>query len=157
MFEGLGLGLIRTSAPEKIVEWASLAESSGFHSVWVGEDYFQGGGYSVRIRHHPSKGGHWGRQPVYPASSTAGDGDSCTRCTVPRQDDLGARHRKPTLDAPDGLSLRNALGSIARGHSVGQAVARGREGHVSRDVFLGERCSSGDHAPQPTGAHLPGG
>ena len=47
MFEGLGLGFIRTSAAEKIAEWASLAEDLGFHSVWIGEDYFQGGGFTV--------------------------------------------------------------------------------------------------------------
>ena len=47
MFEDLGLGLVRTSAPAKMGEWASLAEGLGFDSVWVAEDYFQGGAFSV--------------------------------------------------------------------------------------------------------------
>lgn len=46
-FEELGLGLVRTSAPAKMGEWASLAEESGFDSIWVAEDYFQGGAFSV--------------------------------------------------------------------------------------------------------------
>ena len=47
MFEGLGLGFVRTSAPANIGEWASLAEELGFDSIWVAEDYFQGGAFSV--------------------------------------------------------------------------------------------------------------
>ncbi len=47
MFEELGLGLVRTDAPAKMGEWASLAEDLGFDSVWVAEDYFQGGAFSV--------------------------------------------------------------------------------------------------------------
>ena len=47
MFEELGLGLVRTDAPAKMGEWASLAEELGFDSVWVAEDYFQGGAFSV--------------------------------------------------------------------------------------------------------------
>ena len=47
MFEELGLGFVRTSAPAKVGEWASLAEELGFDSVWVAEDYFQGGAFSV--------------------------------------------------------------------------------------------------------------
>ena len=47
MFEELGLGLVRTSAPAKMGEWAALAEDLGFDSVWVAEDYFQGGAFSV--------------------------------------------------------------------------------------------------------------
>jgi len=47
MIEELGLGLVRTSAPAKMGEWASLAEELGFDSVWVAEDYFQGGAFSV--------------------------------------------------------------------------------------------------------------
>ena len=46
-FEELGLGLVRTSAPAKMGEWASLAEDLGFDSVWIAEDYFQGGAFSV--------------------------------------------------------------------------------------------------------------
>lgn len=47
MFEELGLGLVRTSAPAKMGEWASMAEDLGYDSVWVAEDYFQGGAFSV--------------------------------------------------------------------------------------------------------------
>ena len=47
MFEELGLGLVRTSAPAKMGEWSALAEALGFNSVWVAEDYFQGGAFSV--------------------------------------------------------------------------------------------------------------
>ena len=47
MFEELGLGFLRTSAPAKVGELASLAEELGFDSVWVAEDYFQGGAFSV--------------------------------------------------------------------------------------------------------------
>ena len=47
MFEELGLGFLRTSAPARVGELASLAEELGFDSVWVAEDYFQGGAFSV--------------------------------------------------------------------------------------------------------------
>ena len=38
---------MRTSAPAKFGGWASLAEELGFDSVWIAEDYFQGGAFSV--------------------------------------------------------------------------------------------------------------
>ncbi len=47
MFEEMGLGLVRTSAPARLGEWSSLAEELGFDSVWIAEDYFQGGAFSV--------------------------------------------------------------------------------------------------------------
>lgn len=47
MFEGMGLGLVKTSEVRRMVEGAILAEELGFHSIWIAEDYFQGGAFSV--------------------------------------------------------------------------------------------------------------
>jgi len=47
MFEGMGLGLVRTSEVGRMVEGAALAEELGFDSIWIAEDYFQGGAFSV--------------------------------------------------------------------------------------------------------------
>ena len=47
MIEEFGLGLVRTSSPAKMGEWSSLAEELGFDSVWIAEDYFQGGAFSI--------------------------------------------------------------------------------------------------------------
>lgn len=47
MFEELGLGFLKTSSPARMGEWAYLAEELGLDSIWVAEDYFQGGAFSV--------------------------------------------------------------------------------------------------------------
>ena len=47
MIEELGLGLVRTNSPAKMGKWSSLAEKLGYDSVWIAEDYFQGGAFSI--------------------------------------------------------------------------------------------------------------
>ena len=44
---GFGLALLGRDVPEHAVEWARAAERAGFGSVWIAEDYYQPGAFTL--------------------------------------------------------------------------------------------------------------
>ena len=45
--DSLGLALMAHEGPERVVQWAQAAERAGFGSVWIIEDYYHPGAFTL--------------------------------------------------------------------------------------------------------------